>query len=424
MVFLALALVALVTIAPRVGSWNDASRIATIQSLVDSGSLSIEHSSITTMDKVFIGGHFYSDKPVLPQAMGAVVYAPLRAMGLKLAWDWNLSYYLITLLTVKLFWWLSLVAFEKSLGFTGLGQARRLLLTVALGLGTLALSWSATFNSHSLAASFMGIGFSFLLRAKHADGGVWGLFVSGLWFGLAGSSDVATLAFPAAFGCYLLFDARLRKGFLAYAAAVLLAVLPTVAVNYGISGSVVPVQLVQEYFQFPGSPWNDSKLTGAKINRGLALIDNGLAMLLGGRGFLLYNPFSLLALPLMLLELVRRRRFAAEAAVVLVVSVIIVGYYVLWSHNFGGDSFSIRWFVPLLPLWMFFLYPLLERPGRREWATFFLILLVSVPIAWIGTWNPWSSGRINQVPLLSNLITMPDRAHTLWTAIVTAFSAP
>ena len=61
--FLFFLLFALLT-AVRSSSWNDSSRLAQIQSLVDHGSLIIDDSVFSyTGDKYFFNQHFYSDKP-------------------------------------------------------------------------------------------------------------------------------------------------------------------------------------------------------------------------------------------------------------------------------------------------------------------------------------------------------------------------
>src|SRR4051794_35272272 len=63
-------------------SWNDDSRMATIQSLVESGTLVIDHSDfVGTGDKVFVNGHFYSEKPPMTAVIGAAVYLPLYELG-------------------------------------------------------------------------------------------------------------------------------------------------------------------------------------------------------------------------------------------------------------------------------------------------------------------------------------------------------
>lgn len=204
--------IALITNIPRVGSWNDASRMATVQSLVENQSLIIDHSVfVGTGDKVFINGHFYSDKPELPSILGAIVYLPLFHLGLKLAYGLNPAYYLITLLTVKTFWIMGIIAFFLALGFCDIKVKERLWLTLALGIGSLYFSWSSTFNNHSLAASQLIIGFYFLLRAQKSDSFRRDLFFSGLFFSLAGTGDIPTSAFYIGFIIFIFMNPILRK---------------------------------------------------------------------------------------------------------------------------------------------------------------------------------------------------------------------
>src|SRR6516165_5153794 len=87
-------LVALVGARPYAGSWNDGGRLATVESLVDHGTWAIDHSIFVevpadnppypanpdlifehgTLDKLFIRGHFYSDKSPVPNLLLAGVY--------------------------------------------------------------------------------------------------------------------------------------------------------------------------------------------------------------------------------------------------------------------------------------------------------------------------------------------------------------
>src|SRR5436309_2084542 len=89
-VLLGAGAVALFSARPYAGSWNDSSRLAAVESLVDHHTFAIDHSIFVqvptpasldtptpyppddpclmkqgTCDKLFINGHFYSDKPPL-----------------------------------------------------------------------------------------------------------------------------------------------------------------------------------------------------------------------------------------------------------------------------------------------------------------------------------------------------------------------
>src|SRR5262245_21539316 len=58
-------LVAVISAQPSVDSSNDGSRLAAVEALVDHHSLAIDESVFVdgTIDKIKVGGHFYSDKP-------------------------------------------------------------------------------------------------------------------------------------------------------------------------------------------------------------------------------------------------------------------------------------------------------------------------------------------------------------------------
>ncbi len=57
-------------------SWQEESRMATVQTLVEQGTFIIDHTEFNrTGDKVFINEHFYSDKTPVLSVAAAGVYA-------------------------------------------------------------------------------------------------------------------------------------------------------------------------------------------------------------------------------------------------------------------------------------------------------------------------------------------------------------
>lgn len=105
-----LASVALVVAAigarPYAGGWNDGSRLAAVESLIDRGTLAIDESVFCgtpqrlieaghlpyfaddpalipfgTKDKLFIRGQFHSDKPPFVSILMAGAYQPLLSLG-------------------------------------------------------------------------------------------------------------------------------------------------------------------------------------------------------------------------------------------------------------------------------------------------------------------------------------------------------
>src|SRR5262249_22311897 len=96
-VLLAAAGLALCGARDRVGGWNDSSRLALVESLVDHHTLAIDQSIFAqpqpqgqpldphllprgTSDKLFINGHYYSDKSPVPGLLLA---------GLYQGWKWT-----------------------------------------------------------------------------------------------------------------------------------------------------------------------------------------------------------------------------------------------------------------------------------------------------------------------------------------------
>lgn len=403
-----LAIVALTTVLAEVRSANDASRMSLVQALVEHHTLIIDQTVFMAgEDKSWVNGHFYSDKPATPSLIAALVYAPLYAAGISLGYGLNFAYYVIVLAVSKSAWWLGALAFYKGLRYIDVPEKARLATTLALSVGSLYLTFSAVFSNHGLAAAAVAGGWFCYLRAVNTDKVVGSLTASGLLFGLAAACDFPVLIYGAGVGVLVLWDARLRRGVWAYSAAAIIALVPGEAVNYAISGSLVPLTLVAEYYLWPGSPWRREDLTGASRFAGAELLRYGWSCLVGGRGFVSYNPLVVPAVVLAAWQLPGLRKglpFAREAAVVLGATAILWGYYIASSTNFSGYSYSIRWFVPSLPVLLFFLVFGWKSWGRWWPPVFWVLLVPSVLIAVVGCLNPWSNISISQIPFVANLV--------------------
>jgi hypothetical protein len=373
------------------------SRMATIQALVEFHTLAIDDTAfLDTRDKVFIHGHFYSDKPPIPSLMGAAVYAPLHAIGLHLRTDSNLAYYLITLLTVKLFWVLGVIAFWHLLSYTTLEEADRFAASVALGFGSLFFTYSGTFNNHAIAAGCLSIGFLFYLRARFEVRKSANICLAGFFVSLAAIADIPTAVLYAAFFFLIVLEPHLRRSAGLYLLPLLVTVLPGLAITYSIQHSLLPVQIVKSNFVYPGSTWTGTKeLSGVAINHVRFLARYAPLMLIGPtRGFILYNPLLVFAMWGFGYSIRHRTAFYREALALGTACGLIVAYYLLMTTNYGGCCYSIRWFVPTLPVLFFFLYPYLGYRAGRIRVVFRALLCLAIVIATVGTANPWPCGRL------------------------------
>jgi 4-amino-4-deoxy-L-arabinose transferase-like glycosyltransferase len=402
--FVLLVLIALGSTHCAPMTWNDESRMATIQSLVESHTLRIEQSAFAgTGDKVFVGGHFYSDKPPLPALLGAVVYVPLHAMGFELREGPSLSYFLITLLTVSSAWIFGTMALFHALAFTELGADKRLLASLALALGSTFFTWSTTFNNHEMAAGCLSIGFLYLLKGRFEEGRR-NLALAGFFFSIAAAADIPTAIFYVTFALYVLLRKELRRKFVFYVLPLLLTALPTALIDYSIHGNILPVQIYQQYFQYPGSPWLGSdELSGMKANGLEFSLSYAFATLFGPKGFLIYNPLLFIAAIGCVTVFREKRTLWPECLCVLLGSLILCSYYWATTTNFGGWSYSIRWFVPLLPLLFYFLHPCLAADGLVGRRIFMPVFAFALCIAVVGAVNPWSPLVYSEVPFVANL---------------------
>jgi hypothetical protein len=171
------------------GSANDRSRMAAVESLVHRGTWAIDESPFSTIDRIYVDGHFYSDKLPLLTFVGSGVYRALHN-GFHLTLDagqcdldespchcrafcsersgdspdW--AYYLLTLTLVGLPSALMLALFYHVTGFFGLGNPAALLLTATLGLATQVFPYSTVFNNQLPATACLLASFYALLRAR------------------------------------------------------------------------------------------------------------------------------------------------------------------------------------------------------------------------------------------------------------------
>lgn len=278
-----------------------------------------------------------------------------------------------------------------------------MVLTLTPGLASLHFTWSSIFNNHSLAASTLSIGFYYLLKISHGNGERRDGFLAGFFWSLSAAMDMPTSAFFAA-GFLYLWCSPFRRYTVYYLMPLIITMVPTLWINYHISGSIMPVQLNKSYFDYPGSPWVGTQgLSGVELNQGWFLIEYAFLLLFGPKGFVLHNPLLLIAIPAMVNIFNERGKFWKESLMIIASTLVIVSYYMIFTNNFSGYSYSIRWLVPLLPLLYFFMFPFLENFNLAKQRLFAVLVVISFTIALIGLYNPWSNPEISSFPAISNL---------------------
>jgi hypothetical protein len=399
---------ALITLRPQPPNSNVLSRLAAAQALVENGTIAIDNVPVTSqiIDKVFARGHFYSDKPAGLSLLAAIIYYPLYHAGFRLSMGRNLAYSVITFLLMGGSCLACLAAFYRALGVVGLRQRACLIMTAGLAFGTLMLPWSITLNNHAFSGEWIFIAFYFLLKTQYAEREKIqrNLALAGAAIGLAASTDSACLLFVVGFGVYVLISMKLRGGVLWYAVTAFLVILPTIAINYTITGDLRPAAAHAELFNYPGSYWTQSSehLSGIVRNDFSFAMRYAWRCLAGPDGFLLYNPLLVIALYQGFRLIIGRKAFWREALLAFILATMFVGYFCLYTSNYGGFSYSIRWFVTLIPLVWFFAFPFFAQPAHAKAWIYGVLFSLSLIIALIGTLDPWPPTKGGNSALLIN----------------------
>jgi hypothetical protein len=402
------------------GSWNDGSRLATVECLIDYHTLAIDRSIYVqvpadktpysaedpalalygTGDKLLIHGHYYSDKSPVPALLMAGLYQFLQSTtGLTARESPECFAYAMTLGTSGLAYMIAVWCICEMAGVLGLVVSLRLLLTASFGMCTVALAYTRHVNNHLL---LLGITAALLLALVRLAEGTnrertssWSLAIMGSLAGLAYTVDLG--AGPVLLLCTLgLITYRCRDA--RCIALFLLTASPWLAlhhgVNYAVGGTFKPANAVPEYFQWPGCSFSSQNLTGSWNHANLGhFLTYAAALLVGKRGFLGHNLPLFLALAALVglgvrgLLVLRRPKAGVNHAPALEASRAthlpellyaacccggIWLLYALTSNNYSGQCCSIRWFLPMLAPAYYMLAVLLREHPRFTWV--FLVL--------------------------------------------------
>jgi hypothetical protein len=424
-------------------SWQEESRMATVQTLVEQGTFVIDHTEFNrTGDKVFINEHFYSDKTPLLSVTAASAYAILHnVFGLTL--DPTIcvpdedpaacraftpmgtrftAFYWLTLIFIGGSASLLIVLFWRAMLNAGASGTLATALAVALGLASPLAPYSIVFAGHVPAALCLFAGFYVLtssLRAAQRRSNLLPIqkeiasshsttsfrstedaprhnarskfFFAGFFISLAANIDLTLAIFIVAFGLWVIFT-RWRK-LLPYVLGALVPFAVSAAINYWAAGSIMPLYFDPKAYDFVGTVLN----TTVGGTNGFYSLEFGLRytydMFIGQRGLLSFTPMLIFAFSGMAVAF-KQQRQRSLILTVLLGSLVFAAYLILRTDNFGGLAWGTRWFVPLVPLWWYFAYDAycVVREGR--FATIGVLLfwgavLLSFLTAVQGLYDAW-----------------------------------
>lgn len=178
---------------------NGDSRFGLTFAIVQERQLSIDtfqaRKGLTTQDKAFYDGHYYSDKAIGTSLSAVIFYLPLYAFQWLFHYQLSLQLtkYFLTFCTIGL-----ISAFAGSLIYilakhiSG-NKLWAYIVTISISMGTLCFPYSITFYSHQLAASFLFLSFFIIFRLKFYSNSVMSSFLIGFLMGLSIITEFTTV---------------------------------------------------------------------------------------------------------------------------------------------------------------------------------------------------------------------------------------
>jgi hypothetical protein len=389
------------------GGWNDGSRLASVESLVERGTWTIDDSPFVaaTQDKLFIDGHYYSDKSPVPAVLMAGEYVVWRTITGQTAHSRPERFCrFLTVATSGLAYVIAVWSIFRLGRPLRLPLGLRLILTASFAVATVAPAYVRHVNNHMLLLGVIAV-----------------LLVEAVWLGhearrpptmqLVGIGLLAGLAYTIDLGagpvillgafCHVMFRCGWRAA-LIVATAALPWLVSHHLLNYLIGGTWKPANANPDYLSWPGSPFDATTMTGGWNHPSVgAFVLYAVDLLIGKRGFLGHNLALYLAVPASVWSVftLSRKRARGEWPELALAMSWCVGVWLLYaatSTNYSGACCSVRWFVPLLAPGYYVLAVFLrERPEfRRDFVVLSLWGAAMAPLMW---WKgPWMLRMVPQ----------------------------
>ena len=405
----------------RPGSWSDLSRLATAWAVSEHSTLQIDtpdnYFGAATGDKALINGRLYSDKPPVMGFLAGAAAWGLKAAGGGFAQASRLTVYLLTLIFVGLPFLAYLTLLLRRLPSGGDGLQLGL---IAL-LGSLALPYAFVFNNHLPAGCLLGL---VMLRRLDKAANPLAALADGLMLGLAATLDLgAVLAGGPLAAWIFLFRLAGSKARAAFILAGLGPLALHAALTIPLTGDLRHPSMHPELMLFAGARLSAGELTGVL---GPAWSGAGgwggylFDLTLGRKGFVTHNPLILLSLiglilaacgrlphPRSLAGLSQGTRVRLLAGAAALGTAVLILYYSLYSNNFGGDNYSVRWFVLLIPLLLPYGLALLDGL-RGAWRKAGLVIAwVSAGLVLAAWPEPWLKVHTESLDLIAGFKLWP-----------------
>jgi hypothetical protein len=276
----------------------------------------------------------------------------------------------------------------------------------AATLGTFLTTFAVTINNHNPGAACVAIVLFAVVRIWYdGERRLTYFALAGFFSALSVACELPALSFCALVGVALLWKAP-RETLVAFAPAALLVAVASLATNYIAHDSFRPPYMHRGRSD-PADNWynytyiKDGKTRDSYWNNPVG-VDRGepsvpkyaLHATVGHHGVFSLTPVWLLSVWGVVL-LGKERRFRELAALIAVLSLVCLTFYILRpqaDRNYGGMTSGFRWMFWFAPLWLVAMLPAADRisSSRVGRGVALVLLALSVLSASYPTWNPWT----------------------------------
>ena len=256
-------------------------------------------------------------------------------------------------------------------------------------------------------------------RTTDGPRAVMWFILTGLCAGFAAANELPALSFACLVGLLLLRRCP-RRALCFYVPAAALPLVAFLVCNFAAIGQLRPAYFEGGgiWYRYEGSYWNKMYAENDPDNIDLAggretKLEYAFHTVLGHHGILSLSPLYLLSVVSMALGTLGKRLQRESTGppegcqpegqatpwpfirviqgMSLILTVVLLGFYIIGTNNYGGMTTGPRWFIWMTPLWLLSLLPVADWLAPRRWGRIvaYILLAVSVFSANYSLSNPW-----------------------------------
>jgi hypothetical protein len=361
-----ITIVGLIIFTDGATSDNPASRFATAESLIDQGTWDISLSRFQTVDKVMVDGHMLSSKPpVLPTAMAGAYWVLQQLLGWTFEDHTEALVIALTLLFCGLPHLILLACFRRYLTLFELSEPYRFTAFAVFAFTYLGWGYATVLNNHTpAAAALMGAIYLAFAADKESGRSLGQYGAAGFLAGLASVLDFGAAAFGVTLFVLLLTRPD-RRRVTAFVLGALTPLALHLLLTYISTGSLVPLYLRREVYDYPGSYWRHP--TGVEALHEPKII-YFMNLTIGHHGLFSTTP----ALAVGVYEASRRilgtPEARAHALALLIPFLLVFLVYLFKTSNYGGVCRGFRWMLFCMPPFFAYFGLFMARRGLDRWG--------------------------------------------------------